>query len=169
MISCVRYRKRLGACLDGELSLREQASFQRHLAKCGSCRTALDGLRKLGPLLLPLDVPPAPATLTSRILAEAHTRQMRRSVVNPRWSWWDALTPQSWALRGATTAALIGGLTMGAFMGLTTYRDGRMTQLSTAKPGSERAENPLYDLDILSGVPKGSIESAVLALLEDRR
>jgi predicted anti-sigma-YlaC factor YlaD len=169
MLLCVRYRTRLGAYLDGELSGKKGVAVERHLAGCDSCRTALDGLRALEPLLLKLDVPPPPSTQTSRILAEARARQRRRVGANPIRSWWDALTPQSWALSRVTTAALIVGLTMGAFMGWTTYMGGRTAQSSTVKTGHESVEEPLYALDVLNAAPKGSIEAAVLALLEDGR
>lgn len=164
MFMCYRYRKRLGAYLDGELSKRKQTSLERHLEKCSSCRTVLDSLRHLEKDLFSLDVPAVPADLTLKILTEARAQKKRNIEDNQIRSWWELLLKQRWELRGATIAALIIGLTMGTFMGWTTYRDGRTAQSSTMKAGSEGVENPFYALDALSSTPEGSIEAVVLTL-----
>ncbi len=164
MFTCRKYRKRLGAYLDGELSKRKRTSLERHLVKCNSCRTVLDSLRQLETDLLSLNVPAIPDDLTLRILAEARAQKKRKIEVTPIQSWWDVLTLQLGELRGATMAALIIGLTMGTFMGWTTYWDGRTAQSSTMKAGNEGVENPFYALDALSSTPEGSIEAAVLTL-----
>jgi anti-sigma factor RsiW len=169
MLSCVRCRKRLGAYLDGELSERQQASLERHLAGCGSCRAALHALLGLEPLLRNLDVPPAPAALTSQIMTQAYARRRSQSAARRPWSWWQALTPQFGAFRMATAAALITGLAVGAYMGWTRYGASGPARPATTAAWNEPVDETLYAFDVLSAAPQGSIEAATLALLEDGR
>jgi hypothetical protein len=69
-------------------------------------------------------------------------------------------------LKSATAAALFFGLTMGAYMGWTSSRD-----IGSVRPdpmaAQEAVKESLYALDVLSAAPRGSIEAATLALLED--
>ncbi len=164
MFMCLKYQKRLGAYLDGELSKRKRTSLEKHLANCSSCRTTLDSLRHVETALFSLDVPAVPADLTLQILTEARAQKKRNIEENQSRSWWELLPQQLGELRGATMAALIIGLTMGTFMGWTTYWDERTAQPSTIKAENKGVENPFYALDVLSSAPEGSIEAAVLTL-----
>jgi len=165
MLSCVKNRKRLGAYLDGELSGGEKASVERHLQRCESCRSVLSDLKKLEPLLFTVEVPSVPDNLISRIRAVARGRQKQRIGASTSGWWWRAWAAQPWATKNATVAALILGLAMGTYMGLTSYRDGDPAQ---QRPTASKNE-PLYALDALSAAPEGSIEAATLALLENGR
>jgi len=169
MLSCIRCRKRLGAYLDGELSERQQTLLDRHLPGCGSCRAALNAMRGLEPLLGKLDVPPAPTTLTSRILTEVYARQGSQVAGSRFLSWRQVLTPHFWVVRRATAAALIAGLTIGAYMGWARYGDSGSARPAATAAWNEPVDETLYAFDVLSAAPQGSIEAATLALLEDGR
>ena len=170
MLSCLRYRRRLGAFLDGELDQRESKAVEIHLRKCMSCSAVLQGLHLLGPALHTLETPAPPLDLASKILTAARGRRQTGETIteviqlhkNPQSAW-------TWALRGATAAALIIGLGAGTYMGLTTFRNGDSGQSLAGVKLNEYVEDPLYSLDALSAAPRGSIEAATLELLEGGR
>jgi anti-sigma factor RsiW len=169
MSSCSRNRKRLNVYIDGELPEQARHSVARHLADCESCRTVLDGLRGLEPYLQTLlDTPPIPAALASRILSEASLRRRKVSENRNSW-WWRAIWPQPWFVTGATTAALVIGLAMGAWMGWTSYRDAGSGQLIAGPTQTDGTASSLYAFDVLSAEPHGSLEAASLAFLENGR
>ena len=165
MLTCFRNRKRLGAYWDGELSDTEMMSVERHLEKCESCRAFLSDLEKLEQLLLALEAPSAPDNLISRIEAEVHARKRPKigaglpGLSRRRW------ITQNWAAKGVTVAALIVGMVMGSYMGWASYRDDGPAQPQPADPWYE----PLYSLDMLGAAPEGSIEAAILTLLEKEK
>lgn len=70
---------KLNAYLDGQLSNREIASMEAHLADCGRCRAELDALGKLDNLLDRAEPVEAPADFESK-LAERLTGVRRRVV-----------------------------------------------------------------------------------------
>jgi anti-sigma factor RsiW len=170
MLACLRYRSWLGAFLDGELNQRESEAVEAHLRKCVTCSTVLQGLRLLGPVLRTLETPAPPSDLASRILTAAWARQQTgktspevirfRKVPQPAWTW---------ALRGATTAALIIGLSAGTYMGWTVFRNTDSARPSAGASSNQPFESLLFSLDALSAAPRGSIEAATLELLESRR
>jgi len=166
MSSCSRNRKRLNAYIDGELPQQARHSVERHLAECESCRTVLDGLRGLEPYLQTLNTPLIPAALTSRILSEASLRRRKASKNRNSW-WWRTIWHPPWLVTGATTAALVVGLAMGAWMGWTSYRDAGSGQLIAVTTKNDGFASSLYAFDVLSAEPRGSIEAASLAFLEN--
>jgi anti-sigma factor RsiW len=168
MSSCSRNRKRLNAYIDGELPEQARHSVAQHLAECESCRTVLHGLQGLEPYLQTLDTPSIPAALTSRILSEASLRGRKVSKNRNSW-WWRAIWPQPWLVTGATTAALVVGLAMGAWMGWTSYRNAGSGQLIAVTTKTDGIASSLYAFDVLSAEPRGSIEAASLAFLENRK
>lgn len=175
MLACIRYQKRLGAYMDGELSGRKQAAVERHLARCGECRAALNDLRGLDPLLHTLETSPAPADLTARIVARAY-EQKRRSRAHP-FRWWPGASGEptgepsggwSWVFQGATAAALIVGLTMGAYMGWSSFpTSGSQPGLTASMAVSD--DSTFYAFDAMSAAPDGSLEAAMLKLVEENR
>ena len=166
MWSCAQNRKHLNAYLDGELPERTRREVERHLAGCQACLLEFDGLRGLAPLLRNDEVPPVPVELSARILAEAAFRQRRKEAGKA--SGWElrVFLFQPWLVRGATTAALIVGLTMGALMGWTSYL--RPDSSQWVKTNEDVARN-MYAIDVLGAEPRGSLEAATLALLADGR
>jgi len=166
MWSCAKNRKYLNAYIDGELPERTRREVERHLAGCPACLLELDGLRGLAPLLKKDKVPPVPAGLSARILAEAAFRQRRKETEKMSgWQWREFLF-QSWLVRGATTVALVVGLAVGALMGWTSYLrpdSGQWVIMTT----DENAARNMYAIDVLGAEPRGSIEAATLALLDD--
>lgn len=91
MLSCLKYRNKLGAYLDGELSPRRSEAVAAHLARCKACRGALEDLRRLAPVMQALEVPPVPAGLADHVMARARTRAVRSHVEPVTWrplEWW---------------------------------------------------------------------------------
>jgi len=168
MWSCVRNRKRLNAYMDGELPERIRREVERHLAGCPTCLLEFDELRGLEPLLRNDEVPPVPAGLSSRILAEAAFRQKRKEIPIAASRGWREFLFQPWLVRGATTAALVVGLAMGALMGWTSYLRSDSGQWM-AMTNKESDTRNMYAFDVLGAEPRGSIEAATLALLDDGR
>lgn len=166
MLSCIRYQKRLGAYLDGELSARKQAAVERHVARCAPCSAALSDLQGLQPLMSILDVPPVPANLTSRILTGAYEPK-RRSGTGQRRLCRDASWYPSWLVKGVTATALIAGLAMGTYMGWSSFRAGG-TQFRLTASISISNDSTLYAFDTMRAAPDGSIEAATLKLLGKR-
>lgn len=167
MLSCSKNRKSLDAYMDGELSGRRQAAVERHLARCDSCRAALNDLRDLKPFLSSLDVAPAPNYLTKRILTEAH-EQKRGKRPGLLWSCLEALWYPSWVVKDATAAALIAGLTMGTYMGWSSFPTSGLESRMTASIAVSDDSN-FYTFDAMSAAPDGSLEAAILKQLEKNR
>jgi hypothetical protein len=74
---------------------------------------------------------------------------------------------QFWKNLSPAAAALVLGLGIGAFMGWTSFWNYKSKTPSALKAEKETCEERLYALDILSPVPFGSIEAAILALMEN--
>lgn len=168
MWSCARKRKLLNAYIDSELPERTRREVESHLAECSACRLEHDELRMLMPLLGNYKVPPIPAGLSARILASASLRQKRKeapTVVG--WGWCEFLF-HPWLIKGVTTAALVVGLAMGAWMGWTSHRSPDVGQWVAMTTHGNEART-MYAFDVLSAEPRGSIEAATLALLDDGR
>lgn len=166
MWSCAQNRKYLSGYIDSELPERTHHEVELHLAECPACLLELDGLRGLAPFLAKDEVPPVPIGLSARILAEATFRQRRKEAEKMSgWQWRECLF-QPWLVRGATTAALVVGLAVGALMGWTSYLrpdSGQWVIMTT----DENAARNMYAFDVLGAEPRGSIEAATLALLDD--
>jgi anti-sigma factor RsiW len=76
-----RHRRRLSAYLDGALSGRTKARTERHLGRCGACRTELAELRGTVSLLQTLAAEEdAPEYLATRVLA-----RIEAGDAAPRW------------------------------------------------------------------------------------
>ncbi|MGI6656312.1 MAG: anti-sigma factor family protein [Desulfobulbus sp.] len=156
----------MNAYLDGELPERKRREVERHLAGCPACHLEFDGLRGLAPLLQNDEVPPVPVGLSARIVTEAAVRQRRKEAEKMSgWQWYELLF-QPWLVRGATTAALVVGLTFGALMGWTSYLRPDSTQWIAT---NESVARNMYAFDVMDAEPRGSIEAATLALLDDGR
>jgi anti-sigma factor RsiW len=169
MWTCAKNRKHLNAYMDGELPDRARREVERHLTKCPACLLQLDGLRGLAPLLRNDEVPPVPVGLSARIIAEAAFRQRRKEAGKTSgWEWLEFLSQHWLVRRGATTAALVVGLAIGAWMGWTSYLrpdSGQWVIMTT----DENAARNMYAFDVLGAEPQGSIEAATLALLDDKK
>ena len=168
MVSCIKCRKRLNAYLDGELGDKKRAAVERHLAACKSCRTVLQSLRDLEPALLTVDVPAAPSDLRSRIMAEAYLAKRRGAEESSRRRTKMRLSP-GWVLKGATTATLILGLTIGAYMGWQSFGMESAAQSRMTASADMSADNLVYAYDTMSAAPPDSIEAAVLSLVTHER
>ncbi len=168
MRSCRKCRNRLNAYLDGELGRKEKETVKRHLALCQSCRTVLQSLRDLEPALLAVDVPPAPADLTFRIMTEARAGRRSGKEKSSRRRTKMRLSP-GWVLKGVTTATLIVGLTIGAYMGWQSFGMESAAQSRMTASADMSADNLVYAYDTMSAAPPDSIEAAVLSLVTNER
>ena len=117
MLSCLRYRNRLGAYLDGELSPMRSKAVSAHVARCKACRVALEELRRLAPVMHTLEVPPVPAGLADYVMARARTRAVRSHEGPVTWSpleWWRMV---SVPLRLAACATVLLAFFLGVALG----------------------------------------------------
>jgi len=164
MLSCILYRKRLGAYLDEELPREKLLDFESHLKRCTSCRAVLEDLRGLGPILQAIEAPNPPSDMVSRIVSEARNLKVARVRQKINDADRGSTMPWVWAYRGATAVVVILGLTMGSFMSWNTLQGGR-----TLWPDREISGEPAYALDALGDVYQGSLEAATMGLLWDEK
>jgi len=162
MLLCLRLRKLHGAYLDGELSPAKRLLIETHLGRCETCRTALENIRNLEPVLLSLEVPPVPVGLAGRVMALAREKaaQLQQPVLWNPGQWWLTISAPA---RAASLAMLFAGLMTGLALG---WRTGRPTE----PPGQVRAriQSELldtYNLDVLSEMPRGSLADVSLTLV----
>jgi anti-sigma factor RsiW len=162
MLLCLRFRKWLGAYLDGELSLAKRLLIETHLGRCETCRTALEDIRNLESVLLRLEVPPVPVGLAGRVmvLAREKAAQLQRPVLWNPGQWWLTISAPG---RAASVAMLFAGLITGLALG---WRTGWPTE----PPGQvcARIQSELldtYNLDVLSEMPRGSLADVYLTLV----
>lgn len=116
MRSCVKYRKYLGAYMDGELKARKRRAVSAHLAKCAACHMALEDLRRLAPVMHALEVPPVPAGLADHVMGLARTRatQFKGPAVWSPLEWWRMVSvPLRFAASFTVLLAFFLGLSMG--------------------------------------------------------
>jgi anti-sigma factor RsiW len=167
MLSCIRYRNRLGPYLDGELNMRQNEAVAAHAEKCQACRTVMEELRGLRTTLLAVDISTPPSKLTARILAEARARYQTGKVLNKRPDHrHEPSLPWVWAFQAAMIVAILTGLTTGAYLGWDLRQE---ENAIFTKNIEHKTVHDLYALETFSATPDGSIEAAALALLGDRQ
>ncbi|MFO7839779.1 MAG: hypothetical protein R6X08_09820 [Desulfosalsimonadaceae bacterium] len=84
------------------------------------------------------------------------------------WFWQEALGQPSWVVKGVTAVALIAGLTMGTYMGWSSFPAGGLQPGKTASMAVSGGTT-LYAFDAMSAAPDGSLEAAMLNQLEKNR
>ena len=155
MWSCLKYRNRIGAYLDGELNLKQSKAVAAHVTKCTACRAALEDLRRLAPVMHALESPPVPAGLTDHVMALARTRATRpKNLVT--WSpleWWQMVSAP---LRLAVCATVLLAFFLGLTIGRGTFFSGN-NLASAAGAGMEGFE-------WFSQTPPASLGSTYLTL-----
>lgn len=117
MLSCLKYRNRLGAYLDGEVSPRLSKAVAAHVTRCEACRVALEELRGVAPVMHTLDVPPIPAGLADKVMERARTISVRSHERPVAWSplkWWRM---GSAPLRLAACATILLAFCLGVALG----------------------------------------------------
>jgi anti-sigma factor RsiW len=117
---CQHVLSRLNAYADGELSGFRGRRMGRHLRHCPSCRAALERLSRVSELLGELSVPPVPAGLAARVVAEAGRRTRRVERVPPiegLWVGWftQALRGMPLSMRVAACGAAVAASLVGVF------------------------------------------------------
>lgn len=156
MLSCLKYRNRLGAYLDGELSPRRSWDVSAHVARCKACRVALEELRSLAPVMHALEAPPAPADLADQVMVRARTRAVRSHVEpvtrNPL-EWWKMASAP---LRTAACTAVLLAFFLGVGLGQSVFVFGN-NQITMAK-----AAESIEGFEWFSPTPPASLGSTYL-------
>ena len=158
MLSCLRYRNRLGAYLDGELSQRRRKAVAAHVARCKTCRVALEDLRRLAPVMHALEVPPVPAGLAGHVMTRARRRAVRSHMEPVIWNpleWWKMASAP---LRVAACTAVLLAFFLGVALGQGVFVFGN-NQTTVA----EAAES-IEGFEWFSPTPPASLGSTYLML-----
>ncbi len=161
---CRTVQRRLEAYLGGELTGKELARMERHLASCAECARAVERARRLRIALGQKATPPVPEGFHARLMARARQRAEQRSwrerILRP--FGWQPAVPAG--LRVAAAAAVILALGIGALIGRDMWRG---PKASEAQPG-QVAEAELvrtYRIDYLAEAPEGSLAGAYVSLV----
>jgi anti-sigma factor RsiW len=180
-MDCKKFKARLHAYLDGELTPAEREAFDLHVLDCPVCRAEVEGYRGLGMLLGGLSVPKVPAGLAERILAAASkasevskiagasrtskvTDSARRSGVKPPLHF-PARVAVAWrllegnAMRAAAAAALVVGLTAGSLLGWGSLAKPPMASGEISQAGADI----LLDFGAFSASPVEPLETLFLS------
>ncbi len=156
MLSCIRYQKRLGTYLDGELNFRQAQAIAAHVARCPACSEILEDIRRLTPVLQHMDVPPVPADLAARVMTSArvHADRSRRMTVRSPMNWWQIV---STPMRVATCVTILLAVFLGMIMG-------REISLSGSRPEAIAKMENLEGFEWFGQTPPASFESTYLLL-----
>ncbi len=153
-MNCRNTRAQLSRYLDGEMSVTERGRIENHVNACELCRNALERLQCVSEALSRLPAAPeVPQGFAEQLRGLAAQRvPVQPSIVSFR----DLLMPP---MRFAAAAVLMLGLGLGAVLSLDLNRAG-------GTPESQTATDPaaVYQLDVLSDAPGGSLADAYLAL-----
>jgi len=161
MLSCIIYRNRLGAYLDGELSQRKRESIKAHLDKCIACQKQIEDIRGLEGLLHDsLLVPPLPDGFTDKMMREAR-RKTQQEAIRER-----PLLPMGWNLlrwfaglsltmRAAACVTILLAFGVGLSLNNDWLIKGKINNEST---------NSIYGLEWFEPTPPGSIGSVYVSL-----
>ena len=104
-MSCRRFRKRLGAYLDGDLRGPEREALRLHLEACRHCAGEADALRSSVALLRGLPPVEAPAHLAQRVIARLRDGEGRGGWLE-RASAWPSVRSLAVPVAGAAALAL---------------------------------------------------------------
>jgi len=124
MWSCLRYRNRLGAYLDGELNLKQRKAVAAHTTKCTACRAVLDDLRRLAPVMHALEVPPVPEGLADHVMALAARTRAARPQRSVTWSPLERWRVMSVPLRLAACTTVLLAFSLGLILGQGAFLSG---------------------------------------------
>ena len=164
-MNCEQVRKNLNAYMDAELPGATGEKIALHLQTCRDCSKVFSRLQNLTNVLEEVSIPEVPKGFADRVFAHAHERstsvksKQRTHVSFSRWWSSEFLTAQ----RAAAAAVLISGLTLGALMGLDTWRSPVMQSVGKSQMAQVKAVD-IYNLDYLTDIPKGSLADAYLTL-----
>ena len=161
---CKKAQRSLEAYLGGELTEKERARIERHVASCAECARALDHARQLRKTLGENMTPPLPGGFHAQVMARAREHAGER-----RWSE-RILSPFGWGpampvgLRAAAAAAVIVALGIGMLIGRDMWR---IEQPQEPRPAQVAEADPvrLYRIDYLAEAPEGSMAGAYVSLV----
>jgi anti-sigma factor RsiW len=145
----------------------EQKPFEDHLHSCSSCQEQLRDLQALvGMLRNAPPLPPVPEGFSERLMARANRQVARAEPVRPwllaRAGWRDyGQVLQVAGSLGAVAAALL----LGVVMAQQTWRYAGDGDSGDSRRAAMQVDPELvYELDFLSGAPRGSFIDAYLNL-----
>ncbi|MFO7957977.1 MAG: zf-HC2 domain-containing protein [Candidatus Brocadiia bacterium] len=161
---CKTAQRKLEAYVGGELTRKELARVEDHLASCAECGRALEHVRQLHRALGEKTAPPLPAGFHARLMARAREHRAKRSWVER------ILRPFDWrpampaGLRLAAVAAVLVALGLGGLIGRDMWRgqeplETQAGQIAQADPVR------LYRMDYLAEAPDGSLAGAYVSLV----
>ena len=162
MLSCVRYRSRLGAFLDGELNRRKSNAIAAHVAGCAACQKRIEDIRGLEGVLRSASLVPAlPDGLAARVMAEAR-RKRRAEKIEQKPFFAMMWNPVRWIAQLSAPMRIAACVTMllafAAGIGLNGSQ-------STGVAMNGEPENSIYGLEWFEPVMPDSIGSVYYALI----
>jgi anti-sigma factor RsiW len=161
---CKTAQRRVEAYLGGELTEKERARTEQHLASCAECTRALEHAWQLRGTLREKMTPPLPESFHARLMARAREHAGER-----RWS--DRiLRPFGWipampvGLRAAAVAGVVVALGLGMLIGRDMWR---VQELREAQPAQLAEDDPvrIYRVDYLTEAPGDSLAGAYVSLV----
>ncbi len=162
-MNCRTCQKYLAAYLDSELPHNDASRVSEHINSCLSCRERVHELEALASSLETLPVQEVPNGLEYRIMTQAAS-EFFDSPKRTAPYWPSNLFSCHWFDQAATTAALVIGLFLGGMLGWSGYERNDSHSLSAA---TEQELDRVVTAS-MTAVPRGSIEAAVLAMLDNR-
>ncbi len=153
----------LDAYADGELGPWQRRRVEAHLAGCAACRQRLEALRDVEGLLAAASpVPPVPAGLSARIMAEARQRQAAAEA-RPRVSLASlraVMAQLSMSMRLAVGATALLALVTGV---------GVSDPGLVLRQGAGVGQNDINGLEWFAPVSPASVGAAYLAMAEETK
>ena len=161
-MNCRDCQKNLAVFWDGELPQEDARAMADHLDSCPSCRNKLKELENLKNTLVSMPTPDSPDGMEFRIMARA-SEEFFDTPGNSFSFLGVTFCPARWLGPAITTTAMVCGLFIGGMLGWSSHLVGFSPSNSAQFSGPRESRLAAS----MSAVPEGSIEAAVLAMLDN--